>query len=372
MQVLADQGKQPSPSDSGKTEREIEALVDAVHGHARALVLLAREVVRQGVTATTRDLGHVMQALERRNPGDRENSLYASVELSLRRLTAEQRRQVRVLGVCHGGVHMSVLEALPGLDSDKAKALATALIDVGLGEDMGQGHLRLDPALAPYLLRELSPTELAETRAKWVAAMRWLTGALYRQRSLDTALAAELALLELPNFLAMLERMQHEATPEILVDTADSVERQISHLSQPLALAWVSSLRASAASQLGEWNHSRYLHESANIERMLERGDNTGVLAAARSLLDRDLRAGEQAYMDAPYDIAVTYFHLGRVLQMGGSAAEGLRTLQQARQRFDELARKGDASAQDMASNCISESGDCLRDLGRTFRKEMR
>jgi len=47
-------------------------------------------------------------------------------------------------------VHMSVLEALPGLDSDKAKALATALIDVGLGEDMGQGHLRLDPALAPF------------------------------------------------------------------------------------------------------------------------------------------------------------------------------------------------------------------------------
>jgi len=40
-----------------------------------------------------------MEDMDRRWPGEREQSLYASVELSLARLQAEQRERVRVLGV---------------------------------------------------------------------------------------------------------------------------------------------------------------------------------------------------------------------------------------------------------------------------------
>jgi isopentenyl phosphate kinase len=44
-----------------------------------------------------------MAQLEAENPGDRENSLYASVELSLRRLPEEVRERVKRLAVVHGG-----------------------------------------------------------------------------------------------------------------------------------------------------------------------------------------------------------------------------------------------------------------------------
>src|SRR5262249_34372212 len=61
-------------------------LVEPANRHARALVLLSRELADRDLRSTTDDLRQVLAALDQRHPGDRENSLYASVELSLRRL----------------------------------------------------------------------------------------------------------------------------------------------------------------------------------------------------------------------------------------------------------------------------------------------
>jgi hypothetical protein len=82
--VMAQHGWQPPVSDDARTPEEIEELVNVVDRHPRALVLLAREVAA-GVRATTQSIADLMAKLEAANAGDRENSLYASVELSLRR-----------------------------------------------------------------------------------------------------------------------------------------------------------------------------------------------------------------------------------------------------------------------------------------------
>ncbi len=84
----------------------IEALVDAVHGHARTLALLAPSIRKQGVDATREALVELMAAMEKLFPGSREHSLFASVRLSLRRMSpANQANQdrARALGVFHGG-----------------------------------------------------------------------------------------------------------------------------------------------------------------------------------------------------------------------------------------------------------------------------
>ena len=85
-------------------------MVEAVGCHARALTLLAREIAIQGVSATTGNVRQLMAELDRKHPGERENSLYASVELSLRRLPPEMRQQIKALGVFHGGAHLGVLQ----------------------------------------------------------------------------------------------------------------------------------------------------------------------------------------------------------------------------------------------------------------------
>ncbi|MEM7517816.1 MAG: ATP-binding protein, partial [Planctomycetota bacterium] len=178
-------------------DEDVEALVDAVNCHARSLVLLAKEVGASGVRGATERMHELMSAMASRYPDDRERSLFASVELSLRRLPSEMREQLGRLGVFQGGAHLWVMAQVLGLDRDNDEQVLVAqkLIEVGLADAMPYNHLRLHPALAPALLRDLQEDERAEARCAWTAAMVQLSGFLYQQRFKDTQLSAVLTLL---------------------------------------------------------------------------------------------------------------------------------------------------------------------------------
>jgi hypothetical protein len=102
--VLRADGKEPAGgSKEDKEERKaVDALIEAVGGHPRSLVLLGALVAERGVEAVTRDMRAAMAELEARFPEKREQSLIASVRLSLMRLPAGMREKVRALGVFHG------------------------------------------------------------------------------------------------------------------------------------------------------------------------------------------------------------------------------------------------------------------------------
>jgi tetratricopeptide (TPR) repeat protein len=364
-EVMKQNGWMPPADDAGSTPREVEDLVEAVHCHARALVLLAPEVARGGVKATTGDLRSLMADLERKHPGDRENSLYASVALSLRRLSAASREHVRVLAVCQGGVSLVILEMLTGLETDAARQVALDLIEVGLGEDMGYGHLRLDPGLSPYLLGEMAEEESEALRSRWAEAMAQLTRYLYQELTKDGRLAAQLTLLELPNLLAMLDWLQAHWLPESMVGLASRVEALVAALGRPQALARATGVREQAAQKLGDWSHARLTAESASIDRLSERGDLSAAHTAAKQLLARCLAAGEGAFPEAAYDTAIAYAWFGRVLKLGGMAEDALAPFAEAQRRFQELAESGHPDAERMVSVAITDTGDCLSALGR-------
>lgn len=366
--VMKQEGLEPKASDPGSTPQEIIDLVEAVNCHARALVLLGREVARQGVCSTTANLQRLMAELEQKHPGQRENSLYASVELSLRRLPAEMRAQIRPLGLFRGGAHWTVLDHIlqTGKDDyETVPALFKALVDVGLGQMMNYGHLRLDPALAPYLLGQMTEAEQTQARERWAAGMRQLLGYLHEERFKNTELSATLTLLELPNLLALLDWAVENLTPEEVVGITSSLETLLQNLGRPQALARVVAVREDAAKKLGGWSNARFEAERSRIERLLESGDVQGAYTAAQQLVQNCLNAGEQAYAGAGYDIAVAHFLLGRVLKMGGAAEAALSPLAEAQKRFQKLADAGNTSAARMASAAITESGDCLMILGR-------
>ncbi len=364
-QVMKQEGLTPAPADPGRTSQEITDLVDAVNRHARALVLLAREVSRRGVRATTAHLHQLMADLDRRFPGDRENSLYASVELSLRRLPPEARARIRGLGAFHGGGHIANMALVMDVDEDTALHLSAALIGVGLAEYMDYGHLRLDPALPPYLWGQMSAAEQEQARARWAGGMVQLARFMYEQAFKDTQLAFQLTLLELPNLVALLAWIQDKAPPSQVIALASAVEALLANLGRPQALAQATAARERAARALGAWSPARFLAESANIDRLLERGDLPAAHDAAQKLLQRSLAAEEAAYPGADYDVAWAHFKLGRVLNMGGAAEAALQPLAEARRRCQALADAGDTGAERMASAAITESADCLRALGR-------
>ncbi len=58
--VMKNEGLEPKSTDPGRNPKEITDLVEAVGRHARALVLLAREVASRGVRATTNELQSLM------------------------------------------------------------------------------------------------------------------------------------------------------------------------------------------------------------------------------------------------------------------------------------------------------------------------
>ena len=364
-QVMAQEGLTPEPSDPGSTPQEIIDLVEAVNCHARALVLLTLDVSRRGVRATTENLHQLMTKLHRKYPDDREKSLYASVELSLRRLSPEAQERVKGLGVFHGGAHLEVMAHVLGVDVDTARNLAIQLIEVGLGEDMGYGHLCLDPALPPYLLGKMNETEQEQMRTRWADGMMGLTISLVQQRSKNANLAAQLTLLELPNLLTLLDWIQDKPTPEQVVVLAGSVEQLFARLGRPQVLAQVISVRERAAQALGEWGHAQYSAEIQSIERLLDSGDLQSAYTDSQQLLQRCLSAGKQAYSGAAYDIAMAYTLSGRVLKTIGTAEAALQPLSEAQQRFQALADAGNTIAEGMVSKTMTEIGDCLRNLGQ-------
>ena len=182
---------------SDAAREEIEDLVDAVHGHARTLTLLAPALEERGVAATRVRLVGLMAAMERRFPGSREQSVFASVELSLQRMSAANRERARVLGVFHGAVDLDALCHMMQWEKADVGALAGELIATGLATPNRYDHLTLNPALCPYLRAALDGAEREALTVRWVAAMRAYVEFLVGQRSQSTQVAATLTVLEL-------------------------------------------------------------------------------------------------------------------------------------------------------------------------------
>jgi tetratricopeptide (TPR) repeat protein len=353
---------------------EIEALVAAVQGHARTLALLAPELRRRGVAATQAALVELMEQMQQQvaqlpadDPRRREQSLFASVELSLRRLSATNRERARVLGVFHGGVQLDVLRGMTGWEQAEVEGLAQELVGTGLATPNPHNHLSLNPALCPFLKASLSEEEEQALSTRWLEVLADYLGYLTQQQMQNAELAATLTPLELPNLFALLDRSQAAANPETTIDRATSLYRLLQSLGKPRLLERVARVREAAAAALGEGvSHARFQASRNRIEQQLATGQLREALAGAQQLLQQAQGAGEEAYAGADYDLAGAFFLLGRVLKRGGAAQQALQLLQEAGRRFEAIANKRPSvGAEGMASTCLTEQADCLLDLGR-------
>lgn len=364
-QVLKQEGLEPKHDDAGYAPQEVIDLVEAAGRHARALTLLARETARQGVRATTENVRQLMAELERKHPDDRENSLYASVELSLRRLPPELHEQTKVLAVFHGGANLNVIGMMLEADAETMQRLAAGLVEVGLATAMPYNHLRLDPALPNLMLTRTDPAELLALKARWAKSMLALTGLIYQQLFQNTQLALQLTLLELPNLQNLLVWADEELPSEDVVQLAVRMEDLLANLGRPQALAQAVSVRTAAAQRLGVWSQAQYANACSNIDRLLERHDIQSAYTVAQQLLERCLNAGPAAYFGADFDIAMAHFRLGRVLLSGMAPEQALVPLREARQRLQTLVDAGHRDAAIRVTITFTEAGTCLHDLGR-------
>ena len=353
----------------------VEELAEAVQCHARTLALLGPELRRRGVEATREALVELMEQMERQvahlpanDPRRREQSLFASVELSLRRLSAKNRERVRVLGVFHGGLQLGVLQAMTGWEPAEVEGLAVELVGTGLATANRYNHLSLNPALCPFLKASLSQEEHTALIALWLEPMAAYHFVLHQQRSQNTELSATLTLLELPNLFALLDLSQTTADPETTIALATSLYSLLQELGKLRLLARLALVWDTAAAALGEgWSKARFEVSCIRIEQQLAGGQLREALAGAKRLLELAQAAGEEAYAEADYDLAMAFWLLGRVLKNAGGAQQALPILQEAGQRFEAIASKhsNKEAAKGMVSACLIGQGDCLSDLGQ-------
>jgi tetratricopeptide (TPR) repeat protein len=361
-EMMRQEGLMPKHNDAGNTPQQIIDLVEAVNGHARALTLMAREISRSGVRATPENLRQLMAELDRRNPDDPEKSLFACVDLSFRRLTLEERALVMGLSMSCGGVHVRVLAHVAGVDVNAAETLSMALIEVGLGEYAGQGHICLHPALPFYLLERIGCEEEEQFKNRWAEEMQRLVDHLHWQQFKDSEISAYLTLLELPNLLQLLMWIQHKESPEKGILLACRVEQILSELGRPQELAQVIEVREEMVRSLEHWCHAKFEATCATIDRLLEQGDLQTAYIIAEKLRQNCLDAGEQAYPEAAFDLAMAYCKLGTALSAIGDAENALPYLAEAQQRFILIAEI-DVSYARMIHVTTSEIGDCLKTL---------
>jgi tetratricopeptide (TPR) repeat protein len=403
----------PKEMPDGSPDPDVERLVTSVNCHARSLVLLAPHVHKLGVDQTGDALNKLMAELHAQYPDDRERSLYASVELSLRRLPENVRQAVDLLAVFHGGVNARVWSKMSGQydsmeqlveqllanhsgneaelleeleNSDPSaimellslkeqtetqatgisfQTLQTELTRIGLAQPYPHRHMRLHPALAPYLKTRLASAYIAKVQDKWAQGMKSLTKFLYEQLFEDKQLSAELTLLELPNLMALLAYTQQREDAESIVEIAGSIENLLQTLGRRQILQQVAAIRQKAEKGLKAWNNTSFNAAKNQIERLLEKDTLGPAQTAAQDLLKKSLDAGEDAYPGAAYNIGMANLLLGRILERSGDAEPALTYLESARTQFDRLGRNGNRIAQRMASACLAEQGDCLINLGR-------
>jgi tetratricopeptide (TPR) repeat protein len=270
------------------------------------------------------------------------------------------------LGVFHGGVNLAVLQAMTGWEQAEVEGLALELVGTGLATANPYNHLSLNPALCPYLKATLSEEELHGLTAGWLEAMAVHLGYLYQQQNQNPELAATLTLLELPNLFALLDRSQASAHPETTIQRATSLYDLLQALGKPRLLERVARVRDAAAAALGEgFSHARFLASRTRIEQQLAAGQLRAALAGAQQLLQQNQAAGEAAYAEAEYDLAMAFLLQGVVLQTRGGAQQALPLLQEAGRRFEAIVHKRPGvGAERMASVCVAEQGKCLRNLG--------
>lgn len=355
----------PPTTDSGNGFQPLRDLVKLAGGHPAALQRVASEIAARGVNATLALLRPLRAEVLSRHANDAQWPLFLSLELAIRRLTAEDQEHLMILAFFKEGVNSIALGKALLLDVQQLEGFIKRLLALELIQDRGYGHLRFDPALSQHLTAQLSVSERLLWRERWCNGMEALVEALYQQYFKDKARTTHLLRLELPNLMALLRDHQQHFSAERNARLASRLEQLTANLGVQSALSEIIAARERSSKALSGWSRMRFEIERLRVERLRENGLIEDAFQAARHLLRQSQEAGIDSYHGADYDLGRAHFQLAKLLKLAGAAQSAINEFTTARQRFQALAATGNRSANRMIAVTDAEMGDCFLYLQR-------
>jgi tetratricopeptide (TPR) repeat protein len=202
---------------------------------------------------------------------------------------------------------------------------------------------------------------------RWAASMYDFALWLCAQAKRDSVMCAAVTRRQLPNLMALLDRVERSGDAAATVTLASRLWELLRDKHLPRLLARVARVRDAATYGLADcWNDSRFQSERTRIEKLIEAGELNGAAAAARHLRDQMLEAGDSGYREADYGAATARWLLGRALRKAGQYQDAVIALDEARQCFEVVETLlPDRGAAQMAVVCFDDLGQCYESMGQ-------
>lgn len=358
--------------------RDLLAQLDH-HPLALLLVLPALQARDLSVAAITKDFAKLLPKFADDTATGRNRSLLASLDFSLRRLTAAQREWLQRLAVFEGGASENLLLAITGIPEAEWARLRPALEQAALlvaeaaHADVRVPFLRFHPVLCPSL-RTSAGARNPELLDRYLARYRDMATFLYDADKRMPQMARALFLRERPNLRRTLAVLLDRGEFDEAVDQLDStahflttlcLDRELETLRQQLAAAMA---KHSGATDPGLLARSEYLQASALGESALERGDYDAAQKHFTSLLERLTKQPPGTPLGpGSFEHGLTLQRLARCLRASGQPGAAAERLNAALAVIDVLCAT-EAATRDLRrarATMLTDLGDVLLDQGQ-------
>jgi tetratricopeptide (TPR) repeat protein/CHAT domain-containing protein len=309
------------------------------------------------------------------NETGRNRSLLASLEYSLRRLSASERELLLRLAPFEGGASEDDLLAITEIAESDWRRLRVALERAALLtaeqiENVSAPFLRFHPVLAPYLRRQ-TDTEDAALRSRYAARYHAVANYLYQEDDRNPLAVRELARREMPNLRRALDVLLADGA----LDEATELVTYIVWFLNFLGL-WrerdelrrrVNEAVAAVARTDGALTQAEWLRESGSGEDEFARGNLRAAYARFTALCERIEALPDGAPLGpGSYQHCTTLHWLARCLRAGGQPGAAEAQLRRALAVIEALLGTQPENRDYLRQRGVvqTELGDVLRDQG--------
>jgi tetratricopeptide (TPR) repeat protein len=355
---------------AGYERAEIDALMDALDDHPLSIELVAPHLKTLTPKEIRAEFGkHLARFADDRAAEGRNKSLLASLAFSTQRLSADAQAVLPYLAWFEGGVFEAFLLAFAQLDAERWAAIrnelvATALVSV---EEEGiqinkRPYLRFHPTL-PYAARADAVPNLDEAEQRFIAVylnvMRAANSAL---RGNQPAAGMALVAREEANLRDALHRAFRRAARQEgqwLADTLRYYLERAGRLCERDALVeWVRAQMPEGGA-LDEATWAAILQQAWS---RFTQGHADEAIKSVQDLIARLEKEGLAGGADARFQIASSYWYLGRIFVEAHRPDLAMKPLQKAIALFEQL--PGDVARGNLSA-ALGDLANAYRQLGQ-------